>query len=157
MPRLFETSSLTFADRWSMTRCGLVVLVALWLTGCATASLEERAIPLMLGEPYEGMLGPGYDTFTFTLDTPARIVLESHIPLGRMVSVVPNGQLLDSQGNVVARDWHGGEGRNFRIETMLPAGTWYLRVNDGLGCGSELRCMDVDRDYGVTLTVKNAP
>ncbi|GHC37850.1 hypothetical protein [Aidingimonas halophila] len=137
--------------RWA--RVTISILLAVGLAGCASGSLEQRATPLMPGEPYEGMLGPGSEVFTFTLDEPASIVLESYIPLGRMASVAPNGQLLDDEGDVVARDWHSGEGRNFRIETELPAGTWYLRVNDGLGCNSEWNCRNIDRDYGVTLTI----
>lgn len=122
----------------------LLLAVVLWtLTGCgATQDLRARAIELRPDAPYQVMM-PGIHVFTFTLDAPARVVLESETFPGDLATS-PAGVLLDSEGQVVARDWTSGRGSNFRIDERLAAGTWYLRTQDPHACLSVRLCPDRD-------------
>ncbi|WP_163557715.1 hypothetical protein [Halomonas sp. NO4] len=136
----------------------LFVAIALLgiLTGCAAVQdPRERAIELRPGEPYQ-VMAPGAYLFTFTLDAPARVVLESETFPGDHATT-PAGVLRDSEGQIVTRDWTSGRGSNFRIEERLAAGTWYLRTHDLHACLSVLRCPDQDHRYWVHLRLDEAP
>lgn len=123
------------------------------VSGCAATMAPPAGAPeLVPGRSHE-VLMPGQYYFTFTLDAPARVVLESHTFPGDH-HVNPDGQLLDREGQVVARDWHSGWRSNFRIEEDLPAGTWYLRVRDPFVCLDVIQCQERDHRYSVTLEIE---
>lgn len=139
----------------------LLLSIALAVAGCATtAPHEQRAIMLNDGDGYEVLsAGPRY--FVFTLDEPARVILESHTHPAQTGLIAPNARLLDADGNQVARDWNSGRERNFRLEESLTAGTWYLHVmtpfagagGGGGGTGERHDGGGSDHRYRVTLDV----
>jgi len=81
-------------------------------------------------------------------------VLESHTTLKRSNNVYPGALLCHADGSVIKRDWNGGQGRNFRINESLDAGTYVLRVEDGRGCGSLHGCPEIIRDFTLTFEVE---
>ncbi|QOR37269.1 hypothetical protein HNO52_01175 [Billgrantia diversa] len=128
-------------------------LILLLMTGCAgMGDPRDNAIELMPGHPYEVMT-PGHRYFTFILNAPARVVLESHTFPGDTGVVAPAGQLLDADGQLVERDWNSGHNSNFRIERQLEAGTWYLRVTTPHASLGSFGMMERDYRYSVTLRV----
>ncbi|MCE9684555.1 hypothetical protein [Halomonas alkalisoli] len=138
-----------------MTRVtGLLLLsLLLLLTGCAgTSDPRDGAIELVPGRPYEVMT-PGQRYFTFTLEAPARVVLESQTFPGETSVISPAGQLLDANGELVERDWISGTDSNFRIERRLEAGTWYLRVTNPHARPSAFGFVERDYRYSVLLRV----
>ncbi|MCE9661875.1 hypothetical protein LY622_00320 [Halomonas sp. M5N1S17] len=138
-----------------MTRVtGLLLLSLLLLTACAgTSDPRDLAIELRPDRPFEVMT-PGQRYFTFTLEAPARVVLESQTFPGETGLVSPAGQLLDANGELVERDWTSGTDSNFRIERRLEAGTWYLRVTNPHARPSAFGFMDRDYRYSVLLRVE---
>lgn len=133
----------------------LTGLMVMGLVGCAAVSPMESARELRPGESREGQLMSGPDRYRFSLAAPARVILESEVFPGQVLEVRPNGRLLNADGEVVARDFASGrQGGNFRIETRLDAGTWYLIVSETHGCRSALRCPDRDARYRVSLRVE---
>ncbi|NIC07067.1 hypothetical protein [Billgrantia bachuensis] len=129
------------------------LLLTLLLAGCAgMGDPRDSATELVPGHAHEVMT-PGHRYFTFTLDAPARVVLESHTFPGDAGSVAPAGQLLDADGQLVVRDWNSGRNSNFRIERQLEAGTWYLRVTTPHTSPGSLGMMERDYRYSVTLKV----
>ncbi|MCE8034892.1 hypothetical protein EKK97_01770 [Billgrantia tianxiuensis] len=125
----------------------------LLLTGCAgTWDPRDSATELVPGRSYEAMTA-GQRYFTFTLDAPARVVLESHTFPGDTGLVEPAGQLLDANGQVVERDWNSGRNGNFRIERQLEPGVWYLRVTTPHASPSSFGTMERDYRYSVTLRI----
>ncbi|MDI5985126.1 PPC domain-containing protein [Halomonas sp. M4R5S39] len=132
----------------------LLCAACLWaLAGCAGVhDPREGAIELVPGRSYQVMMA-GQRYFTFTLEAPAKVVLESHTFPADVGFVSPAGQLLDSEGRVVARDWTSGADSNFRIEESLAAGTWYLRVSNPHACRSAFDCLHRDYRYEVLLTI----
>lgn len=132
-----------------------VMIIALLaaLAGCATPAPHQlNAIALQDGDEVE-ILSAGARYFTFTLDAPASVVLESHTHPGQLEMIAPSARLLDAEGNEVARDWQSGRERHFRLETQLEPGTWYLHVMNPFACSGALRCSDLDYRYRVTLDV----
>ncbi|QJQ93848.1 MULTISPECIES: PPC domain-containing protein [Halomonadaceae] len=128
--------------------------LALVVTGCASGPVHEvRAVPLAPGQSIE-VMSPGSRYFRFTLEAPASVVLESHTFPADGGFISPNARLLDEAGNEVARDWESGSYRNFRLETPLDTGTWYLHVMTPFACVSELRCQDQTFRYRVTLELQ---
>ncbi|KAA0010357.1 hypothetical protein F0A17_18010 [Billgrantia pellis] len=138
-----------------MSRFVSSLLALLLLTGCSSVGdLRDRAQVLIPGQSYQ-VLTAGQRYFTFTLEAPARVVLESLTFPGDEGVVSPAGQLLDVDGQIVARDWTSGEGSNFRIERDLEAGTWYLRVTTPHAGPSAYGAMGRDYPYRVLLTLEN--
>lgn len=121
--------------------------------GCATVDPRDRAMPLTPDRPYEVMMA-GPRLFTFTLSEPARVVLESWVYPGDVAFVSPRGQLLDSDGRVVAIDRFSSASDSFRIEERLPAGVWYLRVDTPHACHSPLSCLHRDYRYTVRMMLE---
>ncbi|MGR2740825.1 PPC domain-containing protein [Billgrantia sp. Q4P2] len=131
----------------------LSLMLLLSLTGCAgTWDPLDSATELVPGRAYE-VMSAGHRYFTFTLDAPARVVLESHTFPGDTGLVEPAGQLLDANGRMVERDWVSGRNGNFRIERQLEPGTWYLRVTTPHASPSSFGTMERDYRYSVTLRV----
>ncbi|QTP53458.1 hypothetical protein HNO51_01440 [Billgrantia sulfidoxydans] len=131
----------------------LPLILLLLLAGCAgMGDPRDSATELEPGRFYEVMT-PGHRYYTFTLDAPARVVLESHTFPGDTGIVAPAGQLLDADGQVVERDWNSGRNSNFRIERRLEAGTWYLRVTTPHASPGSFGMMERDYRYSVTLKV----
>lgn len=129
------------------------LLLILLLAGCVgMGDPRDSATELVPGHAYEVMT-PGHRYFTFTLDAPARVVLESHTFPGDAGPVAPAGQLLDADGQLVMRDWNSGRNSNFRIERQLEAGTWYLRVTTPHTSPGSFGMMERDYRYSVTLKV----
>ncbi|MBD3897858.1 hypothetical protein IEI94_18535 [Halomonas sp. ML-15] len=130
----------------------VMTLLAL-LAGCAaSAPHEQRAISLQDGDEIE-VVSAGARYFTFTLDSPSTVVLESHTHVGQQTQVIPNARLLDAEGQQVARAWDGGRGHNFRLEQHLEPGVWFLHVMNPFACDGERRCSDLDYRYRVSLDV----
>ncbi|MBA2779737.1 hypothetical protein [Billgrantia kenyensis] len=126
--------------------------ILLLLTGCAgTSDPRDHAIPLTPDRPFE-VMSTGMRHFTFSLQEPARVVLESETFPWDSAMAAPSGELLDADGEVVARDWHSGIDGNFRIERELEAGVWYLRVTTP-HAGSSVGLLDRDYRYTVILRV----
>lgn len=139
MPRYFRALTLMF----------LLVLLA----GCAaSAPHEQRAITLQDGDEIE-IVSTGSRYFTFTLDSPSTVVLESHTHAGQLELIAPNARLLDAEGQQVARDWESGRERNFRLEQRLEPGVWFLHVMNPFTCNGERRCSDLDYRYRVSLDI----
>lgn len=131
----------------------LSLILLLILAGCAgTWNPRDNATELVPGRSYEVMTA-GQRYFTFTLDVPARVVLESHTFAWDVGLVAPAGQLLDVSGQVVERDWNSGRDGNFRIERQLEPGTWFLRVTTPHASPSSFGMMERDYRYSVTLRV----
>lgn len=130
------------------------LILLLLLTGCAGMSdPRDNAIVLTPGQPFE-VMSTGMRYFTFTLQEPARVVLESETFPWDTALGAPAGQLLDTNGVVVERDWHSGIDGNFRIDRQLAAGTWYLRVTTPYA-GPPHGFIDRDYRYSVLLRVDN--
>ncbi|WP_104203344.1 hypothetical protein [Billgrantia saliphila] len=128
-------------------------VILLLLTGCATGGdLRDGAYVLEPGRPYQ-VLTAGQRYFSFTLEAPAHVVLESQTFPGDAGVVSPAGQLLDADGQIVARDWTSGEDSNFRIERDLEAGTWYLRVTTPHAGPSSYGVIGRDYQYVVLMTL----
>lgn len=140
-----------------MKRCKVLLLTMyLMLTGCAgTGNLQSIATEMVPGRAYEVMTA-GHSYFTFTLDAPAHVVLESQTFPGVAGYVAPAGQLLDADGRVVARDWNSGADSNFRIERQLQPGAWYLRVTTPHTAPTAAGDMDRDYRYAVMLRIMDA-
>ncbi|PMR68903.1 hypothetical protein [Halomonas heilongjiangensis] len=139
-----------------MRRCVFLLCVVCLgaLAGCAGGyDPREGAIELVPGRPYQ-VITAGQRYFTFTLDAPAKVVLESLTYPADVGSVSPAGQLLDSEGRVVTRDWTSGTDSNFRIEERLAAGIWYLQVDNPHACRWALSCLERDYRYEVLLTIE---
>lgn len=131
-----------------------LTLILLLLAGCAgNGDPRERATALEPGRPHQ-VLTAGQRLFTFTLQSPARVVVESQTFPGDAGAVSPAGQLIDADGQIVARDWTSGEHSNFRIERDLEAGTWYLRVMTPHASPASYGFMDRDYQYTVLLRIE---
>lgn len=134
-------------------------LLILLLTALA-APLQAKALPdnfikLEPGTSYEGQLNPKeVMRFYFVLERSMDVVLESHTSLKRSNNVYPGAVLFHADGSVIKRDWNGGQGRNFRINESLAAGTYVLRVEDGRGCGSLHGCPEIIKDFSLTFEVE---
>ncbi|QJQ96898.1 MULTISPECIES: hypothetical protein [Halomonadaceae] len=130
-----------------MTRILLPLLLMLLLAGCqATATQQQRATELRPGQLYYGQMSGGSQLFTFTLAHPSNVLLEASTPPSRGLPAGFNGRLIDANGQTVIEDNESGENRNFRIETTLAAGTWYLEVRQPFSCRST-RCESADMSY----------
>jgi hypothetical protein len=135
----------------------LLVFSLLLLAGCAgTNDPWDSAPELVPGRPFEVMT-PGHRYFTFTLRSPARVVLESQTFPGDAGLAAPAGQLLDASGQLVERDWTSGRNGNFRIERRLEASTWYLRVTTPHASPGSFGMMERDYRYSVLLRVDRTP
>ena len=77
------------------------------------------------GTPVEGVLGTPQDIDYYRIEVTelTEAVIYSKSDLDTQAT------LLDSVGQQIASDDHGGEGRDFRIVAFLSAGDYYLRVN----------------------------
>lgn len=129
-------------------KLSLIFLVALAIQGCVSTAVQtERASEIRPGGTYYGQLSAGAKVFTFTLSRPTHVVLETTTDPGRTMSAGFNGRLLDADGNLVAEDRDSGEARNFRIDTRLDAGTWYLEIRQPYHCGSI--CQDYNMSYAL--------
>ena len=145
--------STTSSRPLKMPLSGLMIVALLLLAGCAASvSHEQRAITLQDGDEVE-IVSAGARYFTFTLDSPASVVLESHTHAGQQTQVIPNARLLDAEGNQVARDWDSGRGHNVRLEQQLEPGVWFLHVMNPFACNGERRCSDLDYRYRVSLDI----
>lgn len=123
------------------------------LVGCATPSPHElHAISLEDGDEVE-ILSAGSRYFTFTLDAPASVVLESHTHPGQLEMIAPSARLLDAEGNQLARDWQSGRERNFRLEERLEPGVWFVHVMNPFACQGVRRCSDLDYRYRVSFEI----
>ncbi len=134
-----------------MRRCVAALFsMLLLLTGCAgTSDPRDYAIPLAPDRPFE-VMSTGMRYFTFTLQEPTRVVLESETFPWDSAMGAPSGELMNAEGEVVERDWHSGVDGNFRIERELDAGVWYLRVSTPYA-GSPSALQDHDYRYSVIL------
>ncbi|MFY0989241.1 PPC domain-containing protein [Halomonas sp. C05BenzN] len=133
----------------------LLAISLMLLAGCASVhDPRDGATELVPGRPHQVMMA-GQRYFTFTLEAPARVVLESLTFPADVGFVSPAGQLLDSEGQLVARDWTSGADSNFRIEKRLAAGTWYLLVTNPHACRSAFSCLERDYRYEVLLTLED--
>lgn len=131
----------------------VMALLLLSAGSVQSSSLPDDFILLKPGETYRGKLGEREVVrFYFTLDRTLDLVLESKTP-SRTNNVYPDAVLFYPDGRVITRDWSSGEGRNFRIQRRLEAGTYVLRVEDGRGCGSLHGCPEINRDYMIEFTV----
>ncbi len=134
-------------------------LVFLLLTALA-APLQAKSLPndfikLEPSTSYQGQLNPKEVVrFYFVLERSMNVILESHTSLKRSDNVYPGAVLFHDDGSVIARDWNGGQGRNFKISKRLEAGTYVLRVEDGRGCGSLHGCPEIIKDFTLTFEVK---
>ncbi|HKM16038.1 MAG TPA: hypothetical protein VJY63_08995 [Marinospirillum sp.] len=118
-------------------------------------SLPDNFIKLKPGTSYEGQLNPKeVMRFYFVLERGMDVVIESHTSLKRSNTVYPGAVLFHADGSVIARDWNGGQGRNFRINESLDAGTYVLRVEDGRGCGSLHGCPEIIKNFTLTFEVQ---
>ena len=85
---------------------------------------SPTALPLD-GQPQEGAISMGGEVDFFRLDVtePTLAAIQTSGDFDT------EGVLLDPDGRVIARNDDGGDGLNFRIETLLPRrGTYYLKV-----------------------------
>jgi hypothetical protein len=64
-----------------------------------------------------------HDYFGFTLNS------ESNVTLSTIGSTDTYGTLFNHSGNIILANDDGGENTNFKIQRILPAGTYYLKVN----------------------------
>lgn len=136
-------------------RMTLTVSIWLLLTGCASTGVsQDIATEMVPGRAYEVMTA-GQRYFTFTLEVPTHVVLESEtFPGDGFIS--PAGQLLDAEGQVAVRDWNSGDNSNFRIAQQLEPGVWYLRTSLP-HVGSSSGRLDRDYRYRVQLRVVDDP
>lgn len=122
----------------------------------SAASLPEDFIQLESGQGYQGQLGENEVVrFYFILDQTSDILVESRTP-NRSNTVFPDAVLFNQDGRRITSDWSSGQGRNFKIERQLDAGTYVLRVEDGRGCGSLHGCPEILRDYELIFEVTEA-
>lgn len=137
--------------------CFRLLPFLLWLPFTQAAELPDSFIQLQPGAVYEGRLAEREVVrFYFVLERRADVQVESRTTANRTNNVYPQAVLFHPDGRVIARDWNGGEGRNFRIKRQLEAGTYVLRVEDGRGCGSLHGCPEINRSYSVRLDVTEA-
>lgn len=134
----------------------LWLVLVLWLLAAGAlqaASLPDDFIRLTPGQTFKGQLAEREVVrFYFELDRRMNLVLESKTP-SRTNNVYPDAVLYHADGTVITRDWSSGEGRNFRIQRQLDAGTYVLRVEDGRGCGSLHGCPEINRTYLIEFSV----
>ncbi|WP_416886208.1 hypothetical protein [Marinospirillum sp.] len=137
----------------TLLRPWLCVLAFAW-TSSVLADFPADFIRLETQQRYLGQLGDDEpQRFYFVLDQPAQITLESST-LSRINNVHPEATLFDADGRRITSDRMSGEGRNFRIQRRLEAGTYVLRVDNGRRCGSLYGCPNVNRDYQVLLEIQ---
>lgn len=118
-------------------------------------ALPDNFIKLTPDTSYEGQLNPKEVLrFYFVLERGMDVILESHTSLKRSNTVYPGAVLFHADGSVIARDWNGGQGRNFKISKSLTAGTYVLRVEDERGCGSLHGCPEIIKDFTLTFEVQ---
>lgn len=137
-------------------RFWLFFLLALTMTMPLYAqSLPDNFIKLEPATAYKGQLNPKEVLrFYFVLERGMDVILESHTSLKRSNTVYPGAVLFHADGSVIARDWNGGQGRNFKISKSLTAGTYVLRVEDERGCGSLHGCPEIIKDFTLTFEVQ---
>ncbi len=88
-----------------------------------------RAIPINLGQSFDGYMHPGEDqVFTFTLNGTQRVVID-FMRTGN-AGFDPYLVLSDRSMNEIERNDDGGDGLNSRIEVVLNAGVYYLTGRD---------------------------
>lgn len=115
----------------------------------------DNFIKLESGITYQGQLNEKEIVrFYFVLERSMDVVLESHTSLKRTNNVYPGAVLFHADGSVITRDWNSGQGRNFRIEKRLAAGTYVLRIEDGRGCGSLHGCPEIIKDFTLTFELQ---
>ena len=81
--------------------------------------------------------------FKFTLESARRLVIYTS---GEGNTV---GELYDGRGMFLARDFNSGEGRNFRIETILPRGTYFIEVRGFFGSATGSYILHVEGETTV--------
>lgn len=129
----------------------LLVLVLLVVAGCATRLAPPgKSLELRPGQAVE-ILTPGQHYFAITLAEPTPVIIESETFPGFAGYVSPRAMIMDAEGDVIVRDWNSGHRSDFRIAETLPAGTWYLRVDDPFACRGIIQCEDREYRYTVTL------
>ncbi|MFK7160751.1 hypothetical protein V6U78_06835 [Marinospirillum sp. MEB164] len=137
----------------TLLRPWLCVLALCW-TGHLFADFPEDFIRLETQQPYFGQLGDDEpQRFYFVLEQAAQITLESST-LARINNVHPEATLFNADGRRITSDRMSGQGRNFRIQRHLEAGTYVLRVDNGRPCGSLYGCPNVNRDYQILLDIQ---
>ena len=104
------------------------------------------ATVIALGEPLGGTLTAGdVDVFRFDLGGAGRVDLRT---TGQADTV---GELTDSAGMGLAMDDDGGTAGNFRMQTHLDRGIYYVRVTGGGDYAMDVRTVGVDDVHGDTL------
>lgn len=134
-------------------------LVLLLSTALAAPSLAQSFpddfIKLVPASRYDGQLKPKeVMRFYFVLEREMNVVLESHTSLKRTNNVYPSAVLFHADGSVIKRDWNAGQGRNFRINKNLAAGSYVLRVEDARGCASLHGCPEIIKKFTLTFDVE---
>lgn len=131
------------------------ILLAAFAAPLQAQPFPDSFIKLEPGTSYQGLLDQKeVMRFYFELERGMDVVLESHTSHKRTNNVYPGAVLFHADGSVIARDWNGGQGRNFKISKRLEAGTYVLRVEDGRGCGSLHGCPEIIRDFTLTFEVE---
>ncbi len=101
---------------------------------------EVSTTPVTVGTPVSGSISPAGDVdyYSFTLAQPLAVIIET------TGTSNPSGQLLDSAGTELGRDFLSGAGDNFRIERELGAGDYFIRVQG--------QVPSVTGNYGLSVT-----
>ena len=99
----------------------------------------EGAIPLAFGTGHSFSIAPEADAdfHQFTVEQESEIVIESFGDLD------VSGRLLNAAQQLIVSDDDGGSGFNYRMETLLTPGTYYLLTTPYSGA--------VTGDYGISL------
>ena len=97
------------------------------------------------GSMTDGIVAAGVSSyFRFTLESARRLAIYTSGEAG------PFGELYDGRGMFLTSDFNSGEGQHFRIETILPPGTYLIRVGRAFGSPTGTYTLHVEGDTAVT-------
>ena len=112
----------------------------------------EASTPLQLNARIAGSMNPEGDTDVFRIDIPVATGMRVYT----RGSADTTGELLDSSGTVMEEMDSGGDQDNFRIETQVQPGIYYLRIT-ARGTGAYGVLADVDDDGSCPSPVDAKP
>ena len=121
-------------------------------TGTYTLHVEGRDTTVTPGSMTESTLpAGGSNYFRFTLSGTGTLESARRMAIYTSGGTNVTGRLYDARGMLLTTDENSGEGDNFRIESILPSGTYFIQVSGADASVSGTYTLHVEGDTAVTL------